>query len=58
MIELIKQIIEQDGLGIKNRKREIIHRKIYLFNALRKEGYTLKKLEVYLIWIMLQFYTV
>ena len=44
MIELIKQIIEQDGLGIKNRKREIIHRKIYLFNALRKEGYTLKKI--------------
>jgi hypothetical protein len=44
MIELIKQIIEQDGLGNKNRKREIIHRKIYLFNALRKEGYTLKKI--------------
>lgn len=44
MIELIKQIIEQDGLANKNRKREIIHRKIYLFNALRKEGYTLKKI--------------
>jgi hypothetical protein len=44
MIELIKEIIEQDGLAQKNRKREIIHRKIYLFNALRKEGYTLKKI--------------
>ena len=42
MIELIKQIIEQDGLGIKNRKREIVHRRIYLFNQLRKDGYTLK----------------
>jgi hypothetical protein len=44
MIELIKEIIEQDGLGKKNRKREIIHRKIYLFNALRNEGYTLKRI--------------
>jgi hypothetical protein len=44
MIELIKEIIEQDGLGKKNRKREIIHRKIYLFNALRNEGYALKRI--------------
>ena len=44
MIELIKQIIEQDGLGNKNRKREIIHRKIYLFTALRKQGYALQKI--------------
>ena len=44
MIELIKQIIEQDGLGIKNRKREIVHRRIYLFNQLRKDGYTLKRI--------------
>ena len=42
MIELIKQIIEQDGLAKKNRKREIVHRRIYLFNKLRKDGYTLK----------------
>ena len=42
MIELIKQIIEQDGLANKNRKREIVHRRIYLFNQLRKDGYTLK----------------
>ena len=42
MIELIKQIIEQDGLANKNRKREIVHRRIYLFNKLRKDGYTLK----------------
>lgn len=44
MIELIKKIIEQDGLAQKNRKREIIHRKIYLFSTLRKEGYTLKRI--------------
>jgi hypothetical protein len=44
MIELIKQIIEQDGLGKKNRRREIVHRRIYLFQALRKEGYTLKRI--------------
>jgi hypothetical protein len=42
MIELIKQIIEQDGLAEKNRKREIVHRRFYLFNELRKDGYTLK----------------
>ena len=42
MIELIKQIIEQDQLGNKNRKREIIHRRIYLFRKLREDGYTLK----------------
>jgi len=44
MIELVKQIIEQDGLNIKNRKREIVHRRIYLFHALRKDGYTLKRI--------------
>ena len=44
MIELIKQIIEQDGLGIKNRKREIVHRRIYLFRKLREDGHTLKKI--------------
>ena len=32
MIELIKEIIEQDGLAEKNRKAEIIHKRIYLFN--------------------------
>jgi hypothetical protein len=42
MIELIKEIIEQDGLKNKNRKREIIHRRIYLFRKLREDGYTLK----------------
>jgi hypothetical protein len=31
MIELIKQIIEQDGLAKKNRKREIVHRSQNLF---------------------------
>ena len=44
MIELIKEIIEQDGLANKNRKREIVHRRIYLFNQLRKDGYTLKRI--------------
>ena len=44
MIELIKQIIEQDGLANKNRKREIIHRRIYLFNQLRKTGHTLQEI--------------
>ena len=42
MIELIKQIIEQDGLAEKNRKREIVYRKIYLFRKLREDGHTLK----------------
>ena len=44
MIELIKEIIEQDGLANKNRRREIVHKRIYLFNKLRKDGYTLKKI--------------
>lgn len=44
MIELIKQIIEQDGLANKNRKREIVHRRIYLFRKLREDGYTLKRI--------------
>ena len=42
MIELIKEIIEQDGLANKNRKREIVHRRIYLFRKLREDGHTLK----------------
>jgi hypothetical protein len=42
MIELIKEIIEQDGLAQKNRKREIVHRRIYLFRKLREDGHTLK----------------
>jgi len=42
MIELIKEIIEQDGLAKKNRKREIVHRRIYLFRKLREDGHTLK----------------
>jgi hypothetical protein len=29
-------------LQIKTVKREIVHRRIYLFNKLRKDGYTLK----------------
>ena len=44
MIELIKEIIEQDGLAEKNRKREIIHRRIYLFSQLRKNGHTLQEI--------------
>ena len=42
MIELIKEIIEQDGLAQKNRKREIVHRRIYLFRKLREDWHTLK----------------
>jgi len=42
MIELIKEIIEQDELAQKNRKREIVHRRIYLFRKLREDGHTLK----------------
>jgi len=44
MIELIKQIIEQDGLGLKNRKQEIVHRRIYLFRKLREDGHSLKRI--------------
>ena len=44
MIELIKKIIEQDGLAEKNRKAEIVHRRIYLFRMLREDGYTLKRI--------------
>jgi hypothetical protein len=41
MIELIKEIIEQDGLANKNRKREIVHRRIYLFRkATRRRTHT------------------
>ena len=35
-------VIEQDGLAQKNRKREIVHRRIYLFRKLREDGHTLK----------------
>jgi len=44
MIQLIKEIIEQDGLAQKNRKREIVHRRIYLFRKLREDGHTLKRI--------------
>lgn len=44
MLELIKQIIEQDGLDKKNRKREIVYKRIYLFRKLREDGYSLKKI--------------
>ena len=44
MIELIKKIIEQDGLGLKNRKREIVNRRIYLFRKLREDGHSLKNI--------------
>lgn len=44
MIELIKQIIEQDGLAEKNRKREIVYKRIYLFRKLREDGYSLKRI--------------
>jgi hypothetical protein len=43
MIELIKQIIEQDGLANKNRKREIVHRRIYLFNKPTKRRLYIKR---------------
>lgn len=42
MIELIKQIIEQDGLANKNRKREVVYRRFYLFRKLREDGQSLK----------------
>lgn len=44
MIELIKQIIEQDGLANKNRKREIVYKRTYLFRKLREDGYSLKRI--------------
>lgn len=40
MEELIKQVIEKDGLKKRNREQHIVHRRIFLFNLLRENGYT------------------
>ncbi len=40
MEDLIKQVIEKDGLKKRNREQHIVHRRIFLFNLLRENGYT------------------
>ena len=38
MFERIKEIIEKEKLNKKCRKRNLIHRRAYLFNLMRKHG--------------------
>ncbi|HAB28030.1 MAG TPA: hypothetical protein DCE27_10180 [Xanthomarina gelatinilytica] len=40
MVDLIKEVIEKDGLKKRNREQHIVHRRIFLFNLLREKGYT------------------
>ncbi len=40
MIEIVKELIKQDGLDQKNRRRDIINKRIYLWNYLRDNGLT------------------
>lgn len=40
MEDLIKQVIEKDGLKKRNREQHIVHRRIFLFNLIRENGYT------------------
>jgi len=40
MEDLIKEVIEKDGLKKRNREQHIVHRRIFLFNLLRENGYT------------------
>jgi len=40
MEDLIKEVIEKDGLKKRNREQHIEHRRIFLFNLLRENGYT------------------
>ena len=44
MEDLIKQVIEKDGLKKRNREQHIVHRRIFLFNLLRENGYTYAKI--------------
>lgn len=38
MIQRIKEIIEEQGLNKKCRKRNLVHKRAYLFNFIRKHG--------------------
>ena len=40
MVDLIKEVIKKDGLKKRNREQHIVHRRIFLFNLLRENGYT------------------
>ena len=40
MVDLIKEVIEKDGLKKRNSEQHIVHRRIFLFNLLRENGYT------------------
>lgn len=41
MIELVKQLIEQDGLDKKNRRSDLVNKRKYLYYCLRKQGMSL-----------------
>lgn len=43
-IELIEQIINEYGLRSKNRSRDYLYRRYYLYNELRKLNYTLSEI--------------
>ena len=44
MIESILNLIKEDNLVSRSRKRELVHKRIYLYVILRKNGYTLKEI--------------
>ena len=43
-IELIEQLINEYGLRSKNRSRDYLYRRYYLYNELRKLNYTLSEI--------------
>ena len=44
MIDTILEMIESDNLKGKSRKRNLVHKRIYLYVILRKHGYILKEI--------------
>ena len=44
MEELIKQVIEKDGLNTKDRHAPLVNRRIYLYTIMRKHGMPYQKI--------------
>ena len=44
MEDLIKQVIEKDGLNSKERYSPLIHRRMYMYSIMRKHGMPFQKI--------------
>lgn len=47
IIDLIKQLIEKDELNSKSRHAPIIHRRMYLYNVMRRQGMMYERIGKY-----------